>query len=145
MRIKQRRTIMYDKILVPMALDHGISETTLKVAATLCNSSGQITALHVYEAPQGSISAYLDEDAQREGLEQARQHLARKTAAYEDVTTEIVKGRSYRAIVEYAEQNEIDCIVVGSHKPGLSDFFLGTTAARVVRHAPCAVHVCRTA
>lgn len=136
---------MYDKVLVPMALDHGISETTLKVATTLCNSGGQITALHVYEAPQGSISAYLDEDAQREGLEQAQQHLARKTAAYEDVTTEIVKGRSYRAIVEYAEQNEIDCIVVGSHKPGLSDFFLGTTAARVVRHAPCAVHVCRTA
>ncbi|UWR40722.1 universal stress protein [Phaeobacter inhibens] len=135
---------MYDKILVPMALDHGVSGKTLKAAATLCNPGGQVTALHVYEAPQGSVSAYLDEDAVREGLDKARQQLTKKTADYGDVTAEIVKGRSYRAIVEYAEQNGTDCIVVGSHKPGLSDFFLGSTAARVVRHAPCAVHVCRT-
>jgi nucleotide-binding universal stress UspA family protein len=136
---------MYDKILVPMALDHGVSSTTLKAAATLCNSGGQITALHVYEAPHSSVTAYLDEDTVREGLDQARQLLANKTADHRNVTAEIVKGRSYRAIVEYAEKHGIDCIVVGSHKPGLSDFFLGSTAARVVRHAPCAVHVCRTA
>ncbi|OED48313.1 universal stress protein [Leisingera sp. S232] len=136
---------MYDNILVPMALDHGVSGTTLKAAATLCNPGGRITALHVYEAPQGSVNAYLDEKAVREGLENARQRLAKKTADYGDVDAQIVKGRSYRAIVEYAEKHGIDCIVVGSHKPGLSDFFLGTTAARVVRHASCAVHVCRTA
>lgn len=135
---------MYDKILVPMALDHGVSGTTLKAATTLCNPGGQITALHVYEAPHSSVGAFLDEDAVREGLEQARRQLAKKTADYGDVTSEIVKGRSYRAIVEYAEQHGVDCIVVGSHKPGLSDFFLGSTAARVVRHAPCAVHVCRS-
>ncbi|MFV1463079.1 MULTISPECIES: universal stress protein [unclassified Phaeobacter] len=135
---------MYDKILVPMALDHGVSGTTLKAAATLCNPGGQITALHVYEAPQGSVSTYLDEDALREGLANARLQLTKKTAGHGDVSTEIVKGRSYRAIVEYAQQHGMDCIVVGSHKPGLSDFFLGSTAARVVRHAPCAVHVCRT-
>lgn len=136
---------MYDKILVPLALDHGVSGTTLKAAATLCNSGGQITALHVYEAPHSSVTAYLDEGTVREGLDKARQLLAKKTADHGNVTAEIVKGRSYRAIVEYAEKHGIDCIVVGSHKPGLSDFFLGSTAARVVRHAPCAVHVCRTA
>ena len=135
---------MYDNILVPMALDHGVSGTTLKAAATLCNPGGHITALHVYEAVHSSVTAYLDEDTVREGFEKARQALASKTAGHGNVTAEIVKGRSYRAIVEYAEQHGMDCIVVGSHKPGLSDFFLGSTAARVVRHAPCAVHVCRT-
>ena len=135
---------MYDTVLVPMALDHGVSETTLKAAATLCSHGGQIIALHVYEAPQGSVSTYLDEDTLREGLNKARQQLADKTAAHDNVATDIVKGRSYRAIVDYAVRHGIDCIVVGSHKPGLSDYFLGSTAARVVRHAPCAVHVCRT-
>lgn len=135
---------MYDKILVPMALDHGVSDTTLRAAATLCNAGGQITALHVYEAPHSSVSAYLDEEAVQEGLEMAKKLLADKTAGLENVTTEIVKGHSYRKIIDYAVQNGVDCIVVGSHKPGLSDFFLGSTAARVVRHAPCAVHVCRT-
>ncbi|WP_411353054.1 universal stress protein (plasmid) [Leisingera aquaemixtae] len=135
---------MYDNILVPMALDHGVSGTTLKAASTLCNPGGQITALHVYEPPHSSVTAYLDEDTVREGFDKAREALALKTAGHANVTAEIVKGRSYRAIVEYAQQHGMDCIVVGSHKPGLSDFFLGSTAARVVRHAPCAVHVCRT-
>ncbi|WP_170501927.1 universal stress protein, partial [Ruegeria atlantica] len=37
----------------------------------------------------------------------------------------------------------IDCIVLASHKPGMKDFFLGSTAALVVRHARCSVHVLR--
>ncbi len=135
---------MYDRVLVPMALDHGVSGTTLTAAKTLCNLGGQITALHVYEAPHSSVSAYLDEEAVRSAWDKAQQRLAEKTASHGDVTTEMVKGRSYRAILEFAEQHDVDCIVVGSHKPGLSDFFLGSTAARVIRHAPCAVHVCRT-
>ncbi len=135
---------MYDRVLVPMALDHGVSGTTLTAAKTLCNPGGQITALHVYEAPHSSVSAYLDEEAVRSAWDKAQQRLAEKTASYGDVTTEMVKGRSYRAILEFAEKHDVDCIVVGSHKPGLSDFFLGSTAARVIRHAPCAVHVCRT-
>ena len=48
------------------------------------------------------------------------------------------------AIIDYANDHDIDCIVIGSHKPGLRDFLLGSTAARVTRHAPCAVHVLRT-
>ena len=40
--------------------------------------------------------------------------------------------------------DDIECIVMGSHKPGFSDYLLGSTAARVVRHAPCAVHVYRS-
>ncbi|WP_299944423.1 universal stress protein [uncultured Ruegeria sp.] len=136
---------MYDKVLVPMALDHGVSGTTLAAAKTLCNPGGKITALHVYEAPHSSVSAYLDKDAVHDGWENARKRLTEKTAGHDNVAAEMVKGRSYRAILEYAEEHGVDCIVVGSHKPGLSDFFLGTTAARVIRHAPCAVHVCRTA
>jgi len=53
-------------------------------------------------------------------------------------------GHAGRTIVDYATETGIDCIVIGSHKPGLNDYFLGSTSARVVRHAPCAVHVLRT-
>lgn len=51
--------------------------------------------------------------------------------------------RAGRVITEYANKSDIDCVVIGSHKPGLRDYFLGSTAARVVRHAKCAVHVLR--
>lgn len=135
---------MYNKILVPMALDHGISPQTLGVARVLSAGTGTIVALHVYEAPQGAVSAYLDEAVVKAGFEQARTRLHEKLDGLEGVTPALVKGHSARAIIDYAAQHSVECIVIGSHKPGLSDFFLGSTAARVVRHAPCAVHVHRT-
>ena len=134
---------MYNKILVPMALDHGVSEQTMKVAQGLSDGSGEIIALHVYEAPQRSVAAYLDEAAVRESMELAKSNLAEKTAKFAGVRAELVQGHSARTIIDYAADNGIDCIVMGSHKPGLSDYFLGSTAARVVQHAPCAVHVVR--
>lgn len=135
---------MYQNVLVPMALDHGLSPETLAIAKALTSGTGSITALHVYEAPPGSVSAYLDEDMVKEGFEWARSELARKTAGIDGVTAKIVKGHTYRTIIDHAVENDVDCIVIGSHKPGLSDYLLGSTAARVVRHAPCAVHVHRS-
>lgn len=135
---------MYSKVLVPMALDHGISPQTLEIANALCRNDGSIVALHVYEAPQGTVSAYLDEEVVKAGFESAKQNLQDKLADQPQITPAIIKGHSARSIIDYAKAEGVDCIVIGSHKPGISDFFLGSTAARVVRHASCAVHVHRT-
>ncbi|WP_170763646.1 universal stress protein [Ruegeria lacuscaerulensis] len=134
---------MYKKILVPMALDHDISQHTLQVARALSTGETEIVALHVYEMPQGSVSAYLDKDVVAEGFRAARTLLREKVSKLEGVKPEIVKGHTARTIIEFANTNDVDCIVIGSHKPGLSDYFLGSTASRVVRHAACAVHVHR--
>ena len=134
---------MYKKILVPMALDHGISSHTLEVAQALSAEGAEIVALHVYEMPQGSVSAYLDKDVVADGFRAARNLLRDKVSGLEGVKPEIVKGHTARTIIDFATQQGFDCIVIGSHKPGISDYFLGSTASRVVRHAPCAVHVHR--
>ena len=135
---------MYKKILVPMALDHGVSKGTLEIANALTGGSGEIIALHVYEAPQGSVQAYVDDDVKQEGLARARAELQAKTEHLNGVKAEMVVGHTYRSIIDYASEHSVDCIVMGSHKPGFSDYLLGSTAARVVRHAPCAVHVYRS-
>lgn len=135
---------MYRRILVPMALSHDLSPTTLKVADALRADDGEIIAIHVYETPQGSVAAYLDEEAVQTAFAKAEQLLRRKLGGAPHVTAKIVKGHSARTIIDFAATNDVDCIVMGSHKPGLSDYFLGSTAARVVRHAPCAVHVIRS-
>lgn len=136
---------MYKKILVPMALDHGIGDAALEVARALLADGGAITALHVYEAPQGSVSAYLDEGVVQQAFDRAKAKLETRVRDLPDVTALIVKGHSGRSIIDIAAQQGADCIVIGSHKPGLIDYLLGSTAARVVRHAHCAVHVLRTA
>ncbi len=135
---------MYSSVLVPMALDHDVSQHTLEVAKALAKKNGQIVALHVYEAPQSSVAAFLDVDAVKDGVELARKELEQKTATLDGVTAELIIGHTYRSIIDYAATHDVGCIVMGSHKPGFSDFLLGSTAARVVRHAPCAVHVYRS-
>ncbi|SMX44652.1 universal stress protein [Octadecabacter ascidiaceicola] len=135
--------MLYRKILVPMALDHGVSEHTLEVAGAICVDGGEIIGLHVYEAPPGVAASYMDKSFVEEAVASAKIQLAEKTEGLQNVSTDLVVGHTYRSIVDYAVKHGVDCIVMGSHRPGLSDFFLGSTAARVVRHAPCAVHVYR--
>lgn len=134
---------MYKTILVPMALDHGIGLTALKIARTLLAEGGRIIALHVYEAPSGSVAVYLDEETVRLAFESARTRLEERVVDQPEVSPVLLKGHTSRSIIDYASGNQIDCIVIGSHKPGLSDYLLGSTASRVVRHSPCAVHVLR--
>ena len=60
------------------------------------------------------------------------------------VTTETVIGMPSRAIVEWAENNDIDGIVIGSHgRQGVTRVLLGSVAESVVRRSPVPVTVVR--
>ncbi len=52
-------------------------------------------------------------------------------------------GSVYEQILQVAEEIEADQIVMGAHRPGLSDYLIGPNTARVVRHAKCSVNVVR--
>lgn len=134
---------MYQKIILALSLEHGISEQAIKVARTMKNEGGEIIAIHVYEPLQGSASAYVSDEAVADSLKRAKEALASRVADQPDVQAELIKGHSGRAITDHAKKVGADCIIIGSHKPGLMDFLLGSTAARVVRHAECSVHVLR--
>ena len=134
---------MYKHILVPMALDHGIAETTMQIARTLLADGGKITALLVHEAPNNTVGAYVDQSVMDNAFSSAKAEMDKRAAEMDGVDALTVSGHSGRTIVDTATSLKADCIVLGSHKPGLIDYLLGSTAARVVRHAPCAVHVAR--
>jgi nucleotide-binding universal stress UspA family protein len=132
---------MYRKILVPVALDHGIGEAALKVARRVLSDDGAIIALHVHKAPQGSVSAYLEEDVVQAAFDRAKKKLNDRVKDLPNVTARIVKGHNGRTSIYIATDAVTDCTVIGSHRPGLIDYLLGSTAARILRHALCAVHV----
>ena len=134
---------MYNKILVAMSLEHGIGKAALKIAQKLLESSGEIVAVHVYEALQPSVRSFIDEKTILGVRDNAKELLEERVGDQPDVKAILLTGHSARTLIEYASDNAFDCIVMGSHKPGLQDHFLGSTASRVVRHANCAVHVIR--
>ncbi|WP_187429798.1 hypothetical protein ROLI_015410 [Roseobacter fucihabitans] len=134
---------MHKKIIVALALDHGISKEALDMARHLRGDDGEILAVHVHEAPSSSVNAFIPADAIQNAFGAAKQKLAERIAGTRDVEAVMLQGPSGRTLTEYAEKIDADCIIIGSHKPGLSDYFLGSTSSRVVRHAPCSVYVIR--
>ena len=53
---------------------------------------------------------------------------------------EVVRGQPADAIVRFAQERDIDLIVMGTHgRSGLQHVFLGSVAEKVVRQAPCPV------
>lgn len=58
------------------------------------------------------------------------------------VRPKMIEGDPANAILNLAEQESVDLIVVGSHgRTGLSRFLLGSVSSRVVSHAACSVLV----
>lgn len=134
---------MYRKIIVSLSLDHGIGSRAIDAARNLKDEGGEIIAVHAYEPLQESVRAYVSDEAIANSLKNAKAGLDERVGSADDVEAVLLQGHSGRAVTDYAEKIEADCIIVGSHKPGLREHFLGSTASRIVRHAPCSVHVLR--
>ncbi|MDJ0824828.1 MAG: universal stress protein [Rhodobacter sp.] len=135
---------MYKNILVPIALEHERDTgSAMDIAHRLLAEGGRITALHVMEAIPGYASQYLPEGHLENRRKEMEAALKAELGGVKDVRPAVITGHAGRSIVDYAEDHDVDCIVVASHEPGLTDYLLGSTAARVVRHAGCSVHVVR--
>ncbi|MBS8227154.1 universal stress protein [Vannielia litorea] len=135
---------MYSTILVPIAFEEARdSNAALELAEALLAPGGTITALHVVEEVPNYASTYVDEALMTEARKSVEEALTAKLGTHATVTPRVVTGHSGRTILEEAESMGADLIVIASHRPGLQDYFLGSTAARVVRHAKCCVHVIR--
>ena len=134
---------MYKKILVSLALDHGHGFRAMEVARRLKAEDGEIIVLHVIEKIPGFAGLYVTDKNDNEIQRLAEEAIAERIGDQKDATSVIIVGHPGRSIADHAKEIDADCIIVGSHKPGLQDFLLGSTAARIVRHSPCSVHVLR--
>ncbi|MFB6243502.1 MAG: universal stress protein [Halobaculum sp.] len=60
------------------------------------------------------------------------------------IETDTAVGKPAKTLVEYAEDHDIDHVVVGSHgRTGVSRLLLGSNAERIVRRSPVPVTVVR--
>jgi nucleotide-binding universal stress UspA family protein len=136
---------MYRNILVPIAF-HGDADDggpALAAAQKLRSEGGTITLLHVMEEMPHHLMNYLPDHYRKDLHGAVTAELARHASAIPGTRTAIAEGKPAPAILDYAADAFIDCIVIASHRPGLQDWLLGSTAARVVRHARCSVHILR--
>ena len=124
------------------------SEHALEYARALATSfGGTLHLLHVVPDPviaSAWSEAYAyDLTALGERLRlDAERQLAEKAQTIRDVavTTEALVGRPAAIIALTAAERGADLIVMGTHgRSGVTHFFMGSVAERVVRSAPCPV------
>lgn len=133
---------MYNQILVPTdgskearkAVDHGID-----LAAAL---GASVHALFVVESPLASLpsdsmrQADEREEWVRYGEEMTDEAVTDAEARGVSGVAAAKQGTAHKEIVEYANENEVDCIVMGTHgRNGVQDLILGSVTERVVRTA----------
>ena len=99
-------------------------------------------------APPGSVSPTYWREWHEKAEEKAEAVFdeAREIAADRDETVETVLefGDPDNVIIEYADEHDVDRIVMGSHcRAGAERFLVGSVAERVVRRAPVPVMVVR--
>ncbi|MCB1338883.1 MAG: universal stress protein [Maritimibacter sp.] len=135
---------MYKNILVPVAFETGRDTMkSIQIAEALSEKGGKITALHVVEEIPSYVAQYLPEGQMDANVKEIEEILHKRLNEHAEIVVKVIEGHAGHSIVDYANDTGVDCIVIASHRPGLQDLVLGSTAARVVRHAPCAVHVVR--
>lgn len=135
---------MYKKILMAVAPDHE-SEVSDMIdrGRGLLSEDGQITLLSVVERVPSYVAEYVTVKPESKILKEVGARLETMTKGESDLTFAVVSGHPGIAVPDFAEKMGADLIVVASHRPGLQEYFLGSTASRVVRRAPCSVLVLR--
>lgn len=135
---------MYKNILVPVVFDedHNTQRSYL-LARALAEEGAKFTVVHVMETIPAYATLQIPDEVLAIKRKEVAELLMQSAQALPGAETKLISGHAGRSIVDYANENGIDCIIVASHRPGMGDFFIGSTAANVVRHAKCSVHVIR--
>ena len=135
---------MYDRILIAAAPDH--PETLpdlLRAARALASPGARIEAMSVVLAVPTYLEVELPKGIYEASRREVLTRLDGELAGEEDIERIVKVGNPAREIERHQQEGHHDLIVLRSHAPGLQDFFMGSTAGRIVRHAPCSVHVIR--
>jgi nucleotide-binding universal stress UspA family protein len=127
----------------------GYSKKAINYAFELAQTFGaKLSLLHVVELPPYPIEGFVPStmgadllnDLERQGSAELAQVLPQAQEAKIEVTRAVVIGSPFRKIIETAEAEKVDLIVMATHgRTGLSHLVMGSVAERVVRTAPCPV------
>jgi len=135
---------MPKSILIPVAIDHGpMTARKIAVARSLLDPGGLITLLTVLEQIPGFAAEFVTVKSENHLTDRIMQKLKSVAGDASDIQCKVITGKAGVRIPAFANEIGADLIIVGAHDANAMEYFLGSTAARVVRRAPCSVYVLR--
>ncbi len=141
---------MFKKILVPIDLtEYSIAKRALDAAAELAlQSKGALRLLTVETLLPASFMEYVPPEFDKSQQERASRELENIADGLnfpkENRSCTVQFGGVYVEILAEAQEWGADLIVVGSHRPSMATYLIGSNAKTIVRHANCSVLVIRS-
>jgi len=140
---------MFKTILVPVDLgETEAARPALDKAVELASlAEGTIRLIYVRAIVPVTYMEFMPPAFDQEQQDEAEKNLAKLAAGVklpaERVSAVVRLGSVYGEVLDEAEKTGADLIVVGSHRPSMATYLLGSNAATIVRHAKCSVLVVR--
>jgi nucleotide-binding universal stress UspA family protein len=140
---------MFKKILAPVDLaESEMTKMGLDAAVALAKvSGGQLRLLSVQPIAPAAFMDYIPPNFDEELRVQTEKDLAETAAKIDypkDLVTTLVRiGAFDPEVLAEAQEWGADLIVVGSHRPTMATYLIGSNAGSIVRHAKCSVLVVR--
>jgi nucleotide-binding universal stress UspA family protein len=140
---------MFKTILVPVDLgETEAAQPALDKAVELAaGGEGSIRLIYVRSLIPVTYMEFMppvfDEEQQGEAEKKLAEIAAGVKLPPERVSAVVRLGSVYNEVLDEAEKTGADLIVIGSHRPTMATYLLGSNAATIVRHAKCSVLVVR--
>ena len=140
---------MYKRIVLAVDLaETAPTPKGLEQALELAKASGgELRLVNVQPVIPATFMEYVPADFDEEQSKRAKEALDAIAAAVdlpqERKSAVARAGGIYHELLQEASEWGADLIVVGSHRPVMSDYLLGSNAKTIVRHAQCSVLVVR--
>ena len=136
---------MYKRIVVPVDMGQiEKGEKILAKAKALLDDGGEILLVSIVETVPSYLTVDLPLDFVDVSVKDAEEKLAALAGKLSIGGKRIIRvGSAAREIMDIAETEQADLIIIASHRPDFSNYLIGATADRVVRHAKCSVLVDR--
>jgi nucleotide-binding universal stress UspA family protein len=140
---------MFKTILVPVDLaEVEAARPALERAVSLAHrSQGTIRLVYVRSLLPLTYMEFVPPTFEAERQEEDEAKLAEVAAGVplpaDRISAAVRMGSVYNEVLHEADSIGADLIVVGSHRPTMATYLLGSNAAAIVRHAKCSVLVVR--
>jgi nucleotide-binding universal stress UspA family protein len=140
----------FARILVPTDFSETSDAALAYAKALAAQLDASLHLLHVFADPYAAaayapeVYAPLPADARERAIRDVEQRLGERMDPAEQerfkATTAVVTGLTAKQIVRYADSQQIDLIVMGTHgRRGVAHLILGSVAEHVVRTSNCPV------
>ena len=148
---------MYDDILYPTDGSAGSEAAAAHVGALASAFDATVHVLHVVDTREGGLGmsgAFVHEDSQamsgvspetgyigrHEEVDADEIEAAAGSAEEVSMTTAVEMGTPHSAILQYADDHDVDLVVMGTHgRTGVERYLLGSVTEKVVRLADAPV------